>query len=223
MVTTYDPWIAHYFALLKDLLLPIKEEQELIKQAQIELKLAKTENNHQALDQLVVGNLRYATALGLKMLKRLDLSIDPNEIVSASNWGVFDAVRRYKFGTKPIKFSTCVFHGVRGAIRDYLRKESRQHRKRVTRTIEETTRITKDVFQKQDLNHVVNKALGNLSQIEKEVLELRYGLNNNENPATLKRVSRRYGCSIETIRNIQKRAENKIKTDPSLIEVWYTK
>jgi len=223
MVTTYNPWIAHYFTQLKDLLLPIKEEQKLIKQAQIELKRAKTEKNHPALNKLVEGNLRYATALGLKRLKSLDHSTDPEEIISASNLGIFDAVRRYKFRPNPVKFSTCVFHGVRGAIQDYLRKESRQHRKRVTRTIEETPTVTEDILGKQDLNHRVNKALGNLSQIEKEVLELRYGLNSNENPATLEKVSQQYGLSIETIRNIQKRAENKMKTNPSLIEAWYTK
>ena len=52
--------------------------------------------------------------------------------------------------------------------------------------------------------------LGKLSANEREVIEMRFGLNNDE-PQTLNGIGRKYGITRERVRQIENKAINKLK------------
>ena len=57
----------------------------------------------------------------------------------------------------------------------------------------------------------VNEMLNQLSQKERDILILRFGLNNDGNKKTLDEIGSIYGVSRERIRQIENRAISKLK------------
>lgn len=67
-----------------------------------------------------------------------------------------------------------------------------------------------EITVEEDLKENLNKALNTLSPREKEILELRFGFNDNE-PKTLEEIGEKYHLTRERIRQIESKAINKIK------------
>ena len=63
----------------------------------------------------------------------------------------------------------------------------------------------------ENLSEDVQKILNQLSQKERDVLILRYGLDNNGERRTLDEIGTQYGVSRERIRQIENRAIAKLK------------
>lgn len=64
---------------------------------------------------------------------------------------------------------------------------------------------------RQSLKKELNSMLNKLSEIEKSVIEMRFGLGNNERPMSITEVSKVLGYSRERIRQIEKKALNKLR------------
>jgi len=67
-----------------------------------------------------------------------------------------------------------------------------------------------DIIISQDLKEQIKNILNSLTPKEKEVLELRYGLNGKE-PMTLEAIGNKYNLTRERIRQIENKALNKIR------------
>ena len=73
-------------------------------------------------------------------------------------------------------------------------------------TITPDSRVTQE-----NLFHDIRKMLNQLSQKERDVLILRYGLDNSGTKKTLDEIGTQYGVSRERIRQIENRAISKLK------------
>ena len=78
--------------------------------------------------------------------------------------------------------------------------------------IEDNSTITPDKkMSHESLSEDVSKMLNNLSQKERDVLILRYGLDNDGTKKTLDDIGAQYGVSRERVRQIENRAISKLK------------
>lgn len=66
------------------------------------------------------------------------------------------------------------------------------------------------IIEEKDLKNLICSILNQLSTKEKDVMVLRYGLDDNSKKNTLEEIGQRYGVSRERIRQIEKRAKAKI-------------
>jgi len=64
---------------------------------------------------------------------------------------------------------------------------------------------------KQSLKKELKEMIGKLSEIERKVLILRFGLESEKKPMTITEVSKIVGLSRERVRQIEKKAINKLR------------
>ena len=77
--------------------------------------------------------------------------------------------------------------------------------------IDETTDTPDTRVTQENMLEDIKKMLNNLMPKEREVLIMRYGLNNNGEKKTLDEIGSFYGVSRERIRQIENRAISKLK------------
>ena len=76
---------------------------------------------------------------------------------------------------------------------------------------EEDSRRIKGEGLAEDLVDLIDHRKGILDEREERVIELRYGFSNVGKKVTLKDIAEEFGMSSEMIRQIQRRAEGKLK------------
>ena len=77
--------------------------------------------------------------------------------------------------------------------------------------VDESTIAPDNMVSQESMIDDIKSMLGQLSQKERDVLILRFGLNNNGNKKTLDEIGSIYGVSRERIRQIENRAISKLK------------
>lgn len=174
-----------------------------------------------AKDKLIEHNLRLVVYLS----KKYDnTKVDLEDLVSIGTIGLIKGINTYKNG-KNIKLATYASRCIENEILMYLRKNKKRkadisldeslsfdsegnelHLEDILGT--ESDIVTKDL-EENDLRKIMLKEIGKLSERDKQIMVLRYGLNNNEE-LTQKEVAELLGISQSYISRIEKKVISKI-------------
>ncbi|WP_417851155.1 sigma-70 family RNA polymerase sigma factor [Thalassoglobus sp.] len=167
----------------------------------------------QARNAIVEANLRLVASLAGKFSHS---GSEFDELVSEGNLILLNAVDKFDVG-RGFRFSTYATHAIqRHFFRFLQRKQKRKKRETSVNSgvLSETTpEIQKD--KPLDCHQVAETLLSRfeecLDEREVAILRDRFGLNDEESPATLKVVSERVGLSKERVRQLQMRAIEKLQ------------
>lgn len=200
-----------------DLLLPPLETEEEIELLNM-VKLGSLE----ARNSLIEHNLR----LVVYVAKRYETdTFNLEDLVSIGTLGLIKAINTFK-PDKNIKLATYASRCIENEILMYLRKKSRM---RIEVSLDEPLSqddegnelllsdvLSNDVYEvnetllEQERQEKLIRALGCLKDREKEILELRFGLNGNEE-FTQKEVADMLGISQSYISRLEKKILKKLK------------
>lgn len=176
-------------------------------------------NDKNARQILIVYNTKLVRFIAKNYLGK-GLSFD--EILSSGNLGLINAINKFDYQNYPIdSFSTYIATAIENQIkRDlaYYNKHSHvlsfeepigKNKDGDEMTIEETLgtdaeQLTEDVVA-EFKNDILRKSLQCLTTREKQIILLRYGLN-EENSKTLEEVAEIFNCSRQTIFNQERKA-----------------
>lgn len=190
---------------------------------------AKNENDVDARNKVIQSNLRYALKIALSYCNQ---GVDANELVEEATMGLIKAYDEYDL-TKQVKFYTYAVWWIRQRIQIYLSKNNRLGDKETISTDAEFDNILDDASdsdydgclhdrkfsmcicddEDDETNEEIvkmNKALSNLQDIERTVVEMYYGLGYGKE-FTLQEISGECGVSSERVRQIKKNAIRKLR------------
>lgn len=74
-----------------------------------------------------------------------------------------------------------------------------------------------NLYYREEMKNELNSALDSLVDNEKNILKMRFGFS-GEKPVSLKEIGNKFGVSAETIRQIESRAKDKLKSKYSFLE-----
>ena len=174
-----------------------------------------------ARDKLIEHNLRLVVFLSKKYE---NTKVDLEDLVSIGTIGLIKGINTYK-NDKNIKLATYASRCIDKEILMYLRKNKKRradvsldeslsydsegnelHLEDVLGT--ESDVVTKDL-EENDMRKIMLTEIGKLNERDKQIMVLRYGLNNNEE-LTQKEVAEFLGISQSYISRIEKKVINKI-------------
>ena len=116
-----------------------------------------------------------------------------------------------KIGMNPSKLSA-LMKSAQSTISIETPANQKEDSSRIGDFIVDETHLTPDTkVTQENLLNDVHKMLNQLNQKEKDVLIMRYGLDDNGQKKTLDEIGTRYGVSRERIRQIESRAISKLK------------
>lgn len=205
-----------YVGALDKLLPPLGKEEEL------DLARKMSIGDREARDKLIEHNLRLVVFLAKKYE---NTGYELEDLVSIGTVGLIKGIDTYKVD-KNIKLATYVSRCIANEILMFLRKNKR---KRTEISLEETLNfdaegnslcledvlgtdedIVATSFEKNVDKRFLEKELNSLSEREKMIMSLRYGLNNKDE-YTQKEVATMLGISQSYISRIEKKVINRIK------------
>lgn len=194
-------------------------------------KLADSDENKAAIEQQLIAHLRAADTVRAEIVRfnvRLVHSIvnretkrpsnDTDELGDA-NTTLLRAVDKFDF-TRGFKFSTYATHSIQRDLWRNLGRKAKRNKRTVsldgafdyglTSTFSDFKAMEEDEYTnlKQNLREAISEVLDDR---ENSIIILRYGLGDEE-PLTLGDVGNKIGVTKERIRQLQVRAEQKIKT-----------
>lgn len=174
-----------------------------------------------ARDKLIEHNLRLVVFLSKKYE---NTKVDLEDLVSIGTIGLIKGINTYK-NDKNIKLATYASRCIDNEILMYLRKNRKRradvsldeslsydsegnelHLEDILGT--ESDIVTKDL-EENDMRKIMLMEIGKLNERDKQIMVLRYGLNNNEE-LTQKEVAELLGISQSYISRIEKKVINKI-------------
>ena len=194
----------------------------LSKEEEYNLALKSSLGDKYARDKLIEHNLRLVVFLAKKYE---NTGYDIEDLVSIGSIGLIKGINTYK-ADKNIKLATYVSRCISNEILMFLRKNKK---KKVEFSLEETLNydaegntlaledvlgteediVAESVSKKQETKYLINE-LNTLSDREKLIMTLRYGLNNTEE-YTQKEVANMLGISQSYISRIEKKVIKRIK------------
>ena len=194
----------------------------LSKEEEYNLALKSSLGDKYARDKLIEHNLRLVVFLAKKYE---NTGYDIEDLVSIGSIGLIKGINTYK-ADKNIKLATYVSRCISNEILMFLRKNKK---KKVEVSLEETLNydaegntlaledvlgteediVAESVSKKQETKFLINE-LNTLSDREKLIMTLRYGLNNTEE-YTQKEVANMLGISQSYISRIEKKVIKRIK------------
>lgn len=194
----------------------------LSKEEEYNLALKSSLGDKYARDKLIEHNLRLVVFLAKKYE---NTGYDIEDLVSIGSIGLIKGINTYK-ADKNIKLATYVSRCISNEILMFLRKNKK---KKVEVSLEETLNydaegntlaledvlgteediVAESVSKKQETKYLINE-LNTLSDREKLIMTLRYGLNNTEE-YTQKEVANMLGISQSYISRIEKKVIKRIK------------
>ncbi len=174
-----------------------------------------------AKDKLIEHNLRLVVYLSKKYE---NTKVELEDLVSIGTIGLIKGINTYR-NDKNIKLATYASRCIDNEILMYLRKNKKRkadvsldeslsfdaegnelHLEDILGT--ENDIVTKDL-EENDLRKIMLKEIGKLGERDKQIMVLRYGLNNNDE-LTQKEVAELLGISQSYISRIEKKVINKI-------------
>jgi RNA polymerase sporulation-specific sigma factor len=192
-----------------------KEEEEKY------VELFQNQGDLKAKDKLIEHNLRLVVFLSKKYE---NTKVDLEDLVSIGTIGLIKGINTYK-NDKNIKLATYASRCIDNEILMYLRKNKKRkadvsldeslsfdaegnelHLEDILGT--ESDIVTKDL-EENDMRKIMLREIGKLNERDKQIMVLRYGLNNNEE-LTQKEVAELLGISQSYISRIEKKVINKI-------------
>ena len=180
----------------------------LEKEVEEDLVIKSNNGDILARNKLIEHNLRLVVFLA----KKYDNTMyDLEDLVSIGTIGLIKGVKTYKLD-KNIKLATYASRCIDNEILMFLRKNKRR---KVEISFEDVLGTEIDIVEKSYEDEVDKKILINelekLSKRDKEILTLRYGLNNTKE-YTQKEVADMLGISQSYISRIEKKAISKLKS-----------
>ena len=198
-----------------------KLPEPLTKEEEIELVLKSMEGSSEAKNKLIEHNLRLVVFLSKKYEST---GIDLEDLVSIGTIGLIKGVNTYKLD-KNIKLATYASRCIDNEILMYLRKTKKKrtevsfedslsfdsegnelHLEDVLGTKEDI--VTKPIEDELD-KYLMYKEVDKLGKRDKEIIELRYGLNGKKE-MTQKEVANLLGISQSYISRIEKKVIKKL-------------
>ncbi len=195
---------------------PLKKEEEL------ELLVKAKQGNIEARNKLIEHNLRLVVFLA-KKYENTDTSIE--DLVSIGSIGLIKGINTYKID-KNIKLATYASRCVSNEILMYLRKNKN---KKGEVSLEESLNydaegnelhledvlgteidLVPNEYEKKVDKEALNREIISLNKRDKEIMMLRYGLN-NKREYTQKEVAEILGISQSYISRIEKKVIKKLK------------
>lgn len=199
-----------------DMLPPPLSKEEEIKYVELSIN-----GDIEARNKLIEHNLRLVVFLAKKYE---NTKIDLEDLVSIGTIGLIKGVNTYKLD-KNIKLATYASRCIDNEILMYLRKNKKRgadvsldeslsfdsegnelHLEDILGT--ESDIVTKDL-EENDMRKIMLKEIGKLNERDKQIMVLRYGLNNNRE-YTQKEVANLLGISQSYISRIEKKVISKI-------------
>jgi RNA polymerase primary sigma factor/RNA polymerase sigma factor len=183
----------------------------------LQLLIQIEELNRQAVEtknQIIRANLRLVVSIAKKYASRRE---DFFEIVSAGNVSLMKAIEKFDY-TRGFKLSTYATWAIKqNFAREYV--TTARHSDRYRTSQDERLDLTADersdryAEERQQAQRAVqvNKILGSLTERERKVIRLRFGLGVLEQGKTLKEVGSDFGVSKERIRQLEHRALAKLR------------
>lgn len=166
-----------------------------------------------AKNQIIRANLRLVVSI---VRKRLDPSLELFELISDGNMSLIQAVEKFDFA-RGFKFSTYASWAIIKNLCRTLPKEKNLRNRWVTGQDElfrtaadprgEASLSESSILRNQEL---VQGMLGRLNDRERQILVGRYGLG-GEDAQTLERLGRDLGITKERVRQIESRAQEKLR------------
>ena len=189
------------------------------------LKAWKELKDKEAYELLIKCNSGLVVFIAKKYLGR---GLNFNELVSAGNLGLLNAINKFNYEDNSIKaFSTYIGTSIENAIRVEITNYNK-HKDVLSfnepiicdednvgyKILEETIgtdekTVEEDVLEKITSN-VVRQALTNLTERERKIIYLRFGLDNGENK-TLDEVAKIYNTTIPKIVEEERKILRKIR------------
>lgn len=195
----------------------------LSKEKELEYLIKSKQGDIEARNILIEHNLRLVVFLAKKYE---NTGFDIEDLVSIGSIGLIKGINTYKID-KNIKLATYASRCIANEILMFLRKNKR---KKVEISLEETLNYdaegnelrledilgTEDDVVPKELENIINKEILKkeidiLDDREKEIMSLRYGLNNTEE-YTQKEVAEILGISQSYISRIEKKVIKKLQT-----------
>ena len=134
-----------------------------------------------------------------QLVQKLGREPEPEEVAAELQWTVQDVRDVHRVAQAPISLERPIGDEDDSELGDFVADE----------TSETPFETASDAMQREDVRH----ALSSLPRREREVLELRYGLDGHE-PMTLEEVGEAFGVTRERIRQIENNTLKKLKALP---------
>ncbi len=199
---------------------PLEDNEE-----EVLLSKLNEENNEEVKKLLIEHNLRLVVYIAKKFT---NTGIDVEDLVSIGTIGLIKAVHTFDVN-KNIKLATYASRCIENEILMYLRKNSRKKSEisfedplnvdwdgnelRLSDVMgTEEDLIFKDIEKKVD-RKLLKLAMDSLTEREKRILILRYGLKKSGESKTQKDVADRLGISQSYISRLEKKIINKLKKE----------
>jgi RNA polymerase primary sigma factor len=147
----------------------------------------------------MVEKLNRVAQVERQLVQGLGREPEPKEIAAELRWSVRDVRDVLRVAQMPVSLEKPIGDEDDSALGDFVPDES----------VESPFETASDSMQREN----VQRALEMLPEREREVLELRYGLNGRE-PLTLEEVGQAFGVTRERIRQIESNTLKKLKALP---------
>lgn len=178
-------------------------------------------------NRIVEANLRLVFSLA-KRFAGAD-SDEFNECVAEGNVALMRAVDLFDFA-RGYRFSTYAHHAIRRQLLQRIQAESRRRERFVSGGEEAAAELDRDegrAIRDDERTQVAKLAVQDLmpclTDRERAVIEVRFGLGDHQKPQTYEEIGRRMGVSKERVRQLQMRALQKLATsaaDSSAVVAW---
>jgi RNA polymerase primary sigma factor/RNA polymerase sigma factor len=196
-------------ARMRKRLAPQKPRSRLMDQIERLYDEAVTTKN-----QIIRANLRLVVSVAKRLVKNTDEFFD---LVSDGNTSLMRAVEKFDY-TRGFKFSTYATWAIKRNLASAFVREMKHRDRFRTRPDElmmdepEYRADPHEQLRAQQLREAqVNKMLDRLSDRERHIIELRFGLASSEHPMMLREVADEFGISKERIRQLERRALKKLR------------
>lgn len=178
-------------------------------------------------NRIVEANLRLVFSLA-KRFAGAD-SDEFNECVAEGNFALMRAVDLFDY-SRGNRFSTYAHHAIRRQLLQRIQAESRRRERFVSGGEEAAAELDRDegrAIRDDERVQVAQLAVRDLmpclTDRERAVIEVRFGLGDHQKPQTYEEIGRRMGVSKERVRQLQMRALQKMArsaADSSAVVAW---